>query len=282
MSAVTATSAPTQTVDVAGTPFAYREVGPAEGVPLVFLHHVTAMLDDWDPAVVDGLAAERRVILVDLRGVGRSGGTTPDNFEAMAADTVAFLDALGLDTVDLLGYSLGGIVAQIVAQQYPDRLRRIILAGTAPAGAQGPAATGATLQAAIQKATEQGKHPKHFLFFEPSQSSQDAANAFLGRLDERAADDRDTPVSNETIGAQLTALSTWEQKTSPAGLAEVKHPVLVVNGDNDTMWPTETGTIRLAELLPNAKLAIYPDAGHGGIFQYHEVFVRQALDFLRG
>ncbi|WP_327287566.1 alpha/beta fold hydrolase [Streptomyces sp. NBC_01198] len=281
MSAATAATAPTQTVNVAETPFAYREVGPAAGVPLVLLHHVTAALDEWDPAVVDGLAAERRVILVDLRGVGRSGGTTPDTFEAMAADTVAFLDALGLDTVDLLGYSLGGIVAQVVAQQHPDRVRRLILAGTAPAGAPGPAATGATLQGAIQKATEQGKHPKHFLFFEPSRSSQDAADAFLGRLDERTTDDRDAAVSNETIGAQLAALTAWEQNTSPDGLAAVRQPVLVVNGDNDTMWPTETGTLRLAQLLPDAKLAIYPDAGHGGIFQYHEVFVQQALDFLR-
>ncbi|MFF3950182.1 alpha/beta fold hydrolase [Streptomyces sp. NPDC001902] len=280
MSAVTATSAPTKTVDVAGTPFAYREVGTHEGVPLVLLHHVTAVLDDWDPAVVDGLAAERRVILVDLRGIGRSGGTTPDTFEAMADDTVAFLDALGLEAVDLLGYSLGGIVAQVVAQQYPDRVRRIILAATAPAGAQGPAATGATLQAAIQKATEQGKHPKQFLFFEPSPAGQAAADAFLARLDQRTPDDRDTPISNEAIGAQLTALTTWEQNTSPAGLAAVKHPALVVNGDNDTMWPTAAGTLRLAQLLSDAKLAVYPDSGHGGIFQYHEVFVQQALDFL--
>ncbi|WP_406320173.1 alpha/beta fold hydrolase [Streptomyces sp. NBC_01637] len=281
MSAATATSAPTKTVDVAGTPFAYREVGTGEGVPLVLLHHVTAVLDDWDPAVIDGLAAERRVILVDLRGVGRSGGTTPDTFEAMADDAVAFLDALGLDAVDLLGYSLGGIVAQVVAQQYPDRVRRIILAATTPAGAQGPAATGATLQAAIQQATEQGKHPKHFLFFEPSPAGQAAADAFLARLDQRTTDDRDAPISNETIGAQLTALTAWEQDTSPTGLAALKQPTLVVNGDNDTMWPTATGTLRLAQLLPAAKLAVYPDSGHGGIFQYHEVFVQQALDFLR-
>lgn len=274
-----AVTAPTKSVDVAGTPFAYREVGTGQGVPLVLLHHVTAVLDDWDPAVVDGLAAERHVILVDLRGVGRSGGTTPDNFEAMADDTVAFLDALGLDVVDLLGYSLGGIVAQVVAQQHPGRIRRIILAGTTPAGAPGPAATGATLQAAIQKAAEQGKHPKHFLFFEPTPAGQAAADAFLARLDQRATDDRDTPISNEAIGAQLAALSAWETHASPAGLATVKQPALVVNGDNDTMWPTQ-GTLQLAELLPDAKLAVYPDAGHGGIFQHHDVFVHQALNFL--
>jgi pimeloyl-ACP methyl ester carboxylesterase len=199
----------------------------------------------------------------------------------MADDTVAFLDALGLGEVDLLGYSLGGIVAQVVAQQYPDRVRRMILAATAPAGAEGPAATGATLQAAVQKATEQGKHPKHFLFFEQSPAGQAAADAFLARLDERTADDRDTPISDQAVGAQLTALATWGRNTSPAGLAAVKQPVLVVNGDHDVMWPTETGTLRLAQLLPHTKLAVYPDSGHGGIFQYHEVFVRQALDFLR-
>ncbi|GHH87083.1 peroxidase [Streptomyces sulfonofaciens] len=269
----------TKTVDVGGTPFTYREAGTAEGVPLVLLHHVTAMLDDWDPAVVDGLAAERRLILVNLRGVGGSGGTTPDSFEAMADDAVAFLKALGLGPVDLLGYSLGGIVAQVIAQEHPALVRRIILAATTPAGAPGPAATGAVLQAAIQKATSEGKHPKHYLFFEQSATGQAAADAFLARLDERTQD-RDTPVSNETIGAQLTALTTWEKDTSPTGLASVEQPVLVVNGDNDTMWPT-SGTIQLAQLLPNAKLAIYPDSGHGGIFQYHELFVQQALAFLR-
>jgi pimeloyl-ACP methyl ester carboxylesterase len=272
------TEAVTKTVNVGETPFAYREVGVAGDVPLVLLHHVTAMLDDWDPAVVDGLAAERRVILVDLRGVGRSGGTTPDNFEAMADDTVAFIDALGLGTVDLLGYSLGGIVAQLVAQRHPELVRRVILAATTHAGAVGPAATGGVLQAAIQQATTEGKHPKHFLFFAPTSTGQAAADAFLARLSERT-EDLDAPVTNETIGAQLTALAKWEQG-SPDGLAAVRQPVLVVNGDNDTMWPT-AGTVHLADLLPDAQLAIYPGAGHGGIFQYHELFVRQALAFLR-
>src|SRR3984893_14583436 len=125
-------TAVTKTVAVDGTPFAYREVGSATGVPVVFLHHFTAILDDWDPAVVDGIATEHRVILVDLRGVGGSGGATPDSVEAMAADTVAFLDALGLGPVDLFGYSLGGLVAQGIVQRRPDLVRRVILAGTAP------------------------------------------------------------------------------------------------------------------------------------------------------
>jgi pimeloyl-ACP methyl ester carboxylesterase len=275
----TSKEAVTKTVEVGGTPFAYREAGPATGVPVVFLHHFTAVLDDWDPAVVDGIAAERRVILVDLRGVGGSGGTTPDSVEAMADDAVAFLEALGLTTVDLLGYSLGGMVAQVIVQQRPDLVRRVILAGTAPAGDHGPAATGAILQAALEKAGAQGKHPKHFLFFSPTAASQAAADAFLARLDERTAN-RDAPATNEAIGAQLTALAKWEQGASPAGLANVDKPVLVVNGDDDTMLPT-ISSFHLAQLLPDAELSIYPDSGHGGIFQYHDLFVTQALDFLR-
>jgi pimeloyl-ACP methyl ester carboxylesterase len=269
----------TLTVAVDGTPVANREVGPASGVPVGFLHHFTAVLDDWDPAVVDGIAAERRVILVDLRGVGGSGGTTPDNVEAMAADAIAFLEALGLHTVDLLGFSLGGMIAQVIAEQRPDLVRRVILAGTAPAGDHGPAATGAVLQSAVEKAGAQGKHPKHFLFFSPTASSQAAADAFLARLDERTAD-RDAPVSNETIGAQLTALAKWEQGTSPVGLTNVDKPVLVVNGDDDTMLPT-ISSFHLAQLLPDVQLSVYPDSGHGGIFQHHDVFVAQALGFLR-
>jgi pimeloyl-ACP methyl ester carboxylesterase len=275
----TSKDAATSTVAVDGTPFAYREVGPATGVPVVFLHHFTAVLDDWDPAVVDGIAAERRVILVDLPGVGGSGGTTPDNVEAMAADAIAFIEALGLHTVDLLGFSLGGMIAQVILEQRPDLVRRVILAGTAPAGDQGPAATGAVLQSAIEKAGAQGKHPKHFLFFSPTASSQDAADAFLARLDERTAD-RDAPVSNETIGAQLTALAKWEQGTSPVGLTNLDKPVLVVNGDDDTMLPT-ISSFHLAQLLPDVQLSIYPDSGHGGIFQHHDVFVAQTLRFLR-
>jgi acetyl esterase/lipase/thioesterase domain-containing protein len=272
-------NAVTKTVQVEGTPFAYREVGPATGVPVVFLHHFTAVLDDWDPAVVDGIAAGRRVILVDLRGVGGSGGTTPDSIEAMAGDAIAFVRALGLSTVDLLGYSLGGMVAQVIVQQRPDLVRRVILAGTAPAGDPGPAATGAILQAAIEEAAAQGKHPKHFLFFSSTPASQAAADAFLARLDERT-EDRDAPVSDETTGAQITALAKWEQGTSPAGLANVDKAVLVVNGDDDTMLPT-ISSLHLARMLPGAQLSIYPDSGHGGIFQHHDLFVAQALEFLR-
>ena len=239
------------------------------------------MLDDWDPAVIDGVASERQVIAFDNRGVGGSGtGTTPDNVEAMADDAIAFLETLGLGTVDLVGFSLGGMVAQVVAQRRPDLVRRLVLAGTAPAGGKGGGNAGPLLQSAFQQASEQGKHPKHILFFSPTPTSQAAADAFLTRLDERTPQDRDTPVTNESIGAQITALAKWEQGTSPAGLATVTQPVLVVNGDEDIMLPT-INSFELAEPPPDAQLSIYPYSGHGGIFQHHALFVQQTLEFLR-
>jgi len=272
--------APTLTVDVGGVPFAYRQVGTEGGVPVVFLHHLTAVLDDWDPAVIDGVASERYVIAFDNRGVGRSGGATPDNVESMAEDAVAFLEALGLGTVDLLGFSLGGMVAQVVAQRRPDLVRCLVLAGTGPAGGKGGANAGPLLQSAVQQASDQGKHPKDILFFSPTPTSQAAADAFLTRLDERTPQDRDTPITNESIGAQITALAKWEQGASPAGLATVTQRALVVNGDEDIMLPT-INSFELAQLLPDAQLSIYPDSGHGGIFQYHALFVQQTLEFLR-
>ncbi|SFR06464.1 Pimeloyl-ACP methyl ester carboxylesterase [Lentzea waywayandensis] len=274
---MSANSAVTRTVDVDGTPFAYREIGLTEGVPLVFLHHFTAVLDDWDPAVVDGLAERHRVVLVDLRGVGSSGGTTPDSVEAMATDLAGFLRALGFGEVDLLGVSMGGMIAQVLAQQEPGLVRRMILAGTSPAGDAGPANALALLQNALQQAAAEGKHPKHVLFFSPTARSQEAADAFLARLNERT-EDRDAEVTNETIGAQATALAKWEQ-SSPEGLTTVRQPVLVVNGDNDVMTPT-ISSFNLAKYLPNAQLSIYPDAGHGALFQHHALFVEQALEFL--
>ena len=276
---VTHNEAVTRTVDVGGTPFAYREVGPTTGTPLVLLHHFTGVLDDWDPAVVDGLAAAHRLVLVDLRGVGASGGTTPDSVEAMAADAISFIQALGLPAVDLLGFSLGGMVAQEIVQRRPDLVRRIVLAGTSPAGDAGPADTLTVLRNAMEIAGAEGKHPKHFLFFSPTAASQAAADAFLGRLDQRTQD-RDTAVTDKTIGAQVTALAKWERDSSSAGLAHVHQPVLVVNGDDDTMIPT-ISSFNLADQLPDAELSIYPDSGHGALFQHHELFVRQVLDFLR-
>ena len=193
--------APTQTVKVDGADFAYRVIGDAGGPPIVLLHHLTGVLDDWDPAVIDGLAQQRRVIIFDNRGVGRSQGKTPDSVEAMAKDAIAFIGALGLTKVDLIGFSLGGFIAQVIAHDRPDIVRRMILAGTGPAGGKGTSNLGAILQDAFQNAAAQKKHPKHFLFFSQTETSQAAADAFLQRLQVRK-NDRDPAASNETTQAQ--------------------------------------------------------------------------------
>jgi pimeloyl-ACP methyl ester carboxylesterase len=271
-------NAPTKSIDANGTSFVYREFGEKSGVPVLLLHHLTAVLDDWDPRLVDGLAAKHHVIAFDNRGVGGSGGTTPTSVEEMARDAVAFIRALGLSKVDLLGFSLGGFIAQAIVQREPGLVGKVIIAGTGPAGGEGIANVGAVLQGAIARAGSSGKHPKHFLFFSQTSDGQAAADAFLTRLNERR-EDRDKPVSNETIQAQVTAIHAWGQ-SDPIGLSAVQHPVFVVNGDDDVMVPT-INSFELARRLPDARLSIFPDAGHGGIFQYHAVFVQQALDFLR-
>jgi pimeloyl-ACP methyl ester carboxylesterase len=271
-------NAATKAIEVDGTSFAYRVIGEKSDVPVIFLHHLTAVLDDWDPRVVDGVAAEHQVIIFDNRGVGGSGGATPTSVEEMARDAVAFIRALGLSKVDLLGFSLGGFVAQVIAQEQPGLVRKVIIAGSAPAGGEGISNMGAVLQDALAKAAASGKHPKHFLFFSQTDNGQAAANAFLARLKERG-EDRVAAISNATIGAQLTAIHAWGQG-DPSKLSEMHHPVLVANGDDDVMAPA-INSFELARRLPNAQLSIFPDAGHGGIFQYHSVFVQQALDFLR-
>lgn len=271
-------TAPTKTVDVNGVPFAYRELGEASGIPLILLHHLTAVLDDWDPRIVDGLAGNHHVIAFDNRGVGSSGGETPDNVADMARDAIAFIDALGLTKVDLLGFSLGGFVSQAIVEARPELVRKVILAGTGPAGGEGIKDIGAVLQQSFADAGAAGKHPKNFLFFSQTPESQKAANTFLARLGDRK-DDLDTPVSNATIQAQVTAITKWG--LAPAqNLGTIVHPVLVANGDNDIMVPT-VNSLDLARRLPNSQLSIFPNSGHGGIFQHHDAFVAQTLSFLQ-
>jgi pimeloyl-ACP methyl ester carboxylesterase len=278
--ATTFDDAPTQTVQVDGADFAYRVIGDG-GPPIVFLHHFTGVLDDWDPAVIDGLARQRRVIIFDNRGVGRSQGKTPDSVEAMARDAIAFIRALGFTQVDLVGFSLGGFIAQAIAHDRPDLVRRMILAGTGPAGNNPKSNPTALLQDAFQKAAAQNKHPKHFLFFSQTRTSQQAADAFLQRLQARK-NDRDPPASNETAQAQTVAIVQWGKGGGTnKPVSAITHPVLVANGDNDIMVPT-INSVALFQTLPNAELSIFPDAGHGGIFQYHREFTDQALRFFGG
>lgn len=268
---------PTRTVDVHGATFAYRQLGRDSGTPVIFLNHLAGVLDNWDPRVVDGIAARHRVITFDNRGVGASQGRTPRSVPAMARDAIAFILALGYDQVDLLGFSLGGMVAQAIAEGEPRLVRKLILAGTGPAGGVGiDKVTPITFRDTL-KATLTFKDPKEYLFFTRTANGKATARQFVNRLKERT-DNRDKPVSVTAFRNQLKAIRAWGRQ-QPSDLTLIRQPVLVANGDHDRMVPS-SNSADLARRLPNARLKLYPDAGHGGIFQYHEEFVDEALKFL--
>ena len=268
---------PTRTLNAGGVTFAYRELGPRGGVPLVFLHHFTAVLDDWDPRVIDGIAAERHVIAFDNRGIGASSGSVPGTVGEMAADAVAFFRALGHEQVDLLGFSLGGGVAQFMLLEHPELVRRAILAGTGPAGGGGIEKMNRIVGAAYIKAALTLRDPRHFLFFPRTAEGKRAATAYMARLNERT-EHRDKRISLQARGAQLKAIVAVGRQ-APHDLGRITQPVLVANGDNDLMVASELSS-DMARRIPNAKLVIYPNSGHGGVFQYHEQFVPEVLEFL--
>src|SRR5215208_6431891 len=270
-------TAPTQTINAGGVQFAYRQLGPSTGVPVVFLTHLGAVLDNWDPRVVDGIAAKHRVITFDNRGVGASSGSTPTTIGEMTSDAVTFIRALGFDQVDLFGFSMGGMIAQVIAQEEPQLVRKMIIAGTGPAGGE-----------AIDKVTRisyldtargllSRQDPKQFLFFTRTANGRRAGKEFLARLEERTHD-RDKAISVRSFRAQLKAIHRWGRE-QPADLSDIHQPALVANGESDKMVPTKN-TVDLDRRLPNSQLVVYPDAGHGGVFQFHEDFVKRALDFL--
>jgi len=269
--------APTTSVNVGGTKFVYRQLGPHTGVPVIFLNHLAAELDRWDPRVVDGIATRRRVIVFDNQGIGASEGKTPTSVEAMARDAVAFVRALGSAQVDLLGFSLGGFISQVIAQEEPQLVRKIILAGTGPAGGTGiDKVTSVTIHDMVKGALT-FRHPEYYLFFTETRNGRNAAREFLARLKERTQN-RDKPVSIAAFIAQLKAIHAWGRQR-PADLSRIHHPVLVANGEHDKMVPS-SNSVDLARRLPNAEVVLYEDAGHGGVFQYHEAFVKKALQFL--
>lgn len=274
------TTAPTQYVTVGDNTYAYRQFGSGPGLPLLFLQHFTGTLDNWDPAVTDPLALDRSVILFESPGIGRSNGKVPETVAGMADHAMKFLEALGLTHVDVLGFSLGGMVAQVMALERPALLRRIILTGTGPEGGVGVA-------------MDRPEHLKVFvdqqmpmsekllkLFFETTETSQSAGRQFVQRL-ARRAEDKDTPTTAEAAGAQLAAMAAWAKSGGEpyAELAKIKRPVLVTNGNNDTMIPT-VNSFTLSQHLPNAQLIIYPDSGHGALFQYADAFTSHVSEFL--
>ena len=269
-------TAPTRFVEANGIRFAYRRFGRQGGVPLVFNQHYTGTMDYWDPAVTDGLAQDREVILFNNAGVANSSGETPSSFQDMGADAIAFIRALGLDQVDVLGISIGGFVAQEIALQSGGLVRKLILVGTAPKGGE------EHLLAVLQEAFSQtdAPDPRLPLFFTKSSASQSAGLAFLKRAKARK-DDRDTDNGSAVTDPQAKALITWCATPDPehATLRAIRQPTLVVSGSDDTMLPANNA-YAMFKALGNAQLALYPDSGHGALFQHHEMFVNHVQTFL--
>lgn len=269
--------APNLSISVIGTSFAYRDLGPRNGVPLVLLNHWGAVLDNFDPRIVDGLASQHRVIATDYRGIGGSGGKAPETIDEMARDAIALIRALGFVKVDLLGFSLGGFVAQDITLKAPELVRKLILTGTGPAGGEGIEQVGTTSWPLMIKGLLTLRDPKSYLFFTSSANSRRAAKDFLSRLKERKAD-RDKGPTPGAFLRQLKAIKAWGRQR-PQDIDRITIPVLIANGDNDVMVPTQN-SIDMANRIRSAQLVIYEDAGHGGIFQYHADFVLKALSFL--
>jgi len=269
---------PTQKITAGGVEFAYRELGKNNpGTPVVFLVHLAAVLDNWDPRVVDGFAAKRRVIAFDNRGVGASSGTPATSIEQMARDAITFIKAKGFKQVDLFGFSMGGMIAQEIALMEPQLVRKMIIAGTGPAGGEGISKVAGVTYLDMLRGFLTHQDPKQFLFFTRTPGGIRAGKSFLGRIKERSQN-RDKEITVTALQAQLKALRRWGSK-EPEDLSKIRQPVLVANGESDRMVPT-TNTHDLARRLPNSDLIIYRDAGHGGVFQYHADFVPKALEFL--
>lgn len=269
---------PTRTITAAGVEFAYRELGTEHpGPPVVFLVHLAAVLDNWDPRIVDGIAARHRVITFDNRGVGASSGKPSTSIEAMARDAITFVKALRLDQVDLFGFSMGGMIAQEIVLMEPHLVRKMIIAGTGPAGGEGISHVARVTYLDMVRGLLTQQDPKQFLFFTRTPGGIRAGKEFLERLKERT-ENRDKEITLSALQAQLKALRRWGAKED-ADLSRVRQPVLVANGDSDRMVPSKN-TRDLAQRLPNSELIIYPDSGHGAVFQFHADFVPKALAFL--
>ena len=269
--------APNLSINVGGTTFTYRDLGPRDGVPIILLNHWGAVLDNFDPRIVDGLASKHRVIAINYRGIGASGGTAPVTIDEMARDAIALIRALGFANVDLLGFSLGGFVAQDITLKAPDLVRKLILTGTGPAGGKGIEKVGVVSWPLIVKGLLTLRDPKTYLFFTSTANGRRAAKDFLARLKERKTA-RDKGPSPRAFLRQLKAIKAWGRQ-APQDLGRINIPVLIANGDNDIMVPTVNST-DMARRIPGAQLVIYEDAGHGGIFQNHADFVPKALSFL--
>lgn len=268
----------TESINVDGTLFYYRKLGAStDGIPVIFLNHLGATLDNCDPRIMDGIATKYQIIPFDNRGIGATKGTTPKTIAEMAKDAVSFIKALGYEKVDLMGFSMGAFVAQEIVLQQPQLVRKMIMTGTGPAGGIGIDKVTPITYKDMLKGYLTFRDPKFYLFFNQNPNGKKAAKAFLKRIKERT-ENRDKKIRLGSFGNQLKAIKAWgEQK--PQDLSVIKQPVLIANGDNDKMVPS-SNTYDLAKRISNSELIVYKDAGHGGIFQYHEEFVKSALAFL--
>lgn len=272
------TNVPIQFISADGINFAYREYGQQNGgTPVIFLNHLAAVLDNWDPRIIDGIAAKHHVVVFDNRGVGASTGKPSKSIEQMADDAITFIQAKGFKKVDLFGFSMGGMISQEIVLKQPQLIRKMILSGTGPAGGTGISTVGRVSNWDLVRGMATRQDPKVYLFFTRTENGKAAAKAFVQRINERT-ENRDKEIMLSAYRAQLKALKKWGSK-KPADLSVIQQPVLVANGDHDRMVPT-VNTYDLAKRLPNSSLIIYPDAGHGGIFQFHQDFVKQSLTFL--
>jgi pimeloyl-ACP methyl ester carboxylesterase len=266
---------PTKYIEVEGVNYAYRSLGVPSDVPIICLQHFIGTLDNWDPVIMNGLAAERKVITINNTGIGNSGGETPDDVLDMSRDVIKIITALGITKCDLLGFSLGGFIAQTIADIKPDLLRKIIMVGTAPQGAK---ALYSFPQLAGKALAMDPVERFLFIFATKSEKSRTKVRAALDRLLTREQD-RDKEISLSAIQAQIKALTRWGTDPPTINLSKIDQPVLIIQGSHDEMMDSAT-SLELFKQIPNSVLSYYPDSAHGSFFQYPEFFVDQANSFL--
>ena len=270
--------APNKSIRTAnGITYVYRELGEKIGIPIVFFTHLSANLDNWDPRIIDGIAKQHWVITFDNTGVGLSSGQVPGTIKEMAEDAIDFIKALGFKQIDILSFSMGGMIAQELLELEPTLIRKVILTGTGPRGGKGIENVTKISNQDLVRAIFTLKDVKTYLFFTRTSNGKKKAKEFLARIKERKHN-RDKMISLKGYLTQLKAINRWG-KSTPADLSKIKQPILVVNGEADRMVPTEN-SYDLVQRLPNSKLVIYKDAGHGAIFQYHQEFAKEVLAFL--